>query len=115
LASSFEVFAGDVVHEKKPAPAIYELTLEQLRLDRSDAVVIEDSRNGLLAATGAKLKCVVTVNGYTVHESFEEAALVVTDLGDPGGRPMRVLANRSSAEPAVYVTLADLQAVLYGV
>jgi hypothetical protein len=42
---------------------------------------------------------------------MREAALVVSDLGDPG-RPMRVLANRSPARPGEMVTLNDLQACL---
>ena len=38
--------------------------------------------------------------------------LVVTSLGDPGGERVRVLANRSRARPAEYVTLGDLEACL---
>lgn len=108
-AARFAVFAGDIVPAKKPDPAIYLLALEQLRLSPSDAVVVEDSRNGLLAAVAAGLRCVVTVSGYTVDEDMSEAALVVTSLGDPG-EPARVLANRSAARPGDLVTLADLDA-----
>jgi HAD superfamily hydrolase (TIGR01509 family) len=106
-AAEFAVFAGDVVPAKKPDPAIYVLTLERLGLAPADAVVIEDSRNGLLAAAGAHLRCVVTVSGYTADEDMREAVLVVSSLGDPG-EPARVLANRSAARPGDLVTLADL-------
>jgi HAD superfamily hydrolase (TIGR01509 family) len=108
-AERFAVFAGDVVPAKKPDPAIYVLTLERLGLAPSDAVVIEDSRNGLLAAVGAHLRCVVTVSGYTAEEDMSEAALVVSSLGDEG-EPARVLANRSAARPGDLVTLDDLDA-----
>jgi HAD superfamily hydrolase (TIGR01509 family) len=101
------IFAGDVVRSKKPAPDIYLLAIEKLRVDRTDALVIEDSRNGLLAATAAGLRCLVTVSGYTADENFDEAALVVSDLGDPG-RPMTVLANRSAAKPQGWIKLEDL-------
>ena len=47
------VLAGDIVPRKKPAPDIYELALERLGVPPSDALVIEDSRNGLEAAVGA--------------------------------------------------------------
>ena len=47
--------------------------------------MVEDSRNGLLAAVGAGLPCVVTVSSYTEDEDFSEAALVVSSLGDPDG------------------------------
>jgi HAD superfamily hydrolase (TIGR01509 family) len=107
LAAAFSVFAGDIVPAKKPDPAIYELALSELGRAPTDAVVIEDSRNGLLAALGAGLRCVVTVSSYTADEDMREAALVVSSLGDPG-HPARVLANRSAARPGEQVTLADL-------
>jgi HAD superfamily hydrolase (TIGR01509 family) len=108
-AARFEVFAGDVVPAKKPDPAIYVLALERLALEPQDALVIEDSRNGLLAATGAGLRSVVTVSSYTAREDMGEAVLVVTSLGDPGD-PARVLARRCAVEPSGLVTLGDLEA-----
>ena len=112
LAARVAVFAGDVVPAKKPDPAIYRLAVEDLGLDRVHTLVVEDSRNGLLAADGAGLRCVVTVNGYTRDEDFDEAVLVVSSLGDPGGAPVEVLANRGRARPGAYLTLADLEACL---
>jgi HAD superfamily hydrolase (TIGR01509 family) len=106
-ASHFEVFAGDVVPAKKPDPAIYELTLERMGLQASHAIVIEDSRNGLLAAVGAGLRCVVTVSSYTADEDMSEAVLVVSSLGDPGD-PAQLLVRRVAVQPGVLVTLADL-------
>ena len=106
------VLAGDVVPRKKPAPDIYRLALERLGADPSDALVIEDSRNGLEAATGTGLRCVITVNGYTEDEDFSEAVLVVSSLGDPGGERCRVIANRSRAAPGEWVGLGDLEACL---
>ena len=106
-----EVFAGDVVPKKKPAPDIYLMAMDRLGADPADTIVIEDSRNGLRAATAAGLNCVVTVNGYTEEEDFSEARLVVSDLGEPGA-PMTVIANRSSARPGGMITLADLRACL---
>lgn len=81
--AAFEfVHAGDVVAKKKPAPDIYLLALETLGLPASECVVIEDSRNGLLAATGAGLTTLITVSTYTGEEDFTEAAMVVPELGD---------------------------------
>jgi dihydroxyacetone kinase phosphoprotein-dependent L subunit len=114
VAHRVSVFAGDVVAHKKPAPDIYRLALRELRVAPADAVVIEDSRNGLLAAAGAGLTCLVTVNEFTAGEDFAEAALVVTSLGDPGERTV-VLANRSgAAAPTDWITLADLARLLSG-
>lgn len=109
-AQRIPVFAGDVVPAKKPDPAVYLLATEQLGLDPDDTVVVEDSRNGLLAATRAGLPCVVTVNGYTRDEASDEAVLVVSELGDPGRPDIEVLAARGAAHPVGMVSLADLRA-----
>ncbi|MEZ0294709.1 MAG: HAD-IA family hydrolase [Solirubrobacteraceae bacterium] len=111
VAANFAVFAGDVVPAKKPDPGIYLLALSELGVDAGDAIVVEDSRNGLLAAVGAGLRCVVTVSSYTTDEDMSEAALVVTSLGDPG-EPACVLANRSAARPGAEVRIADLETCL---
>jgi HAD superfamily hydrolase (TIGR01509 family) len=114
LSSRFAaVFAGDIVKAKKPAPDIYNHAADALGLQHTDCVVVEDSRNGLLAATAAGMKCVVTTNALTEGEDFTEAALVVDSLGDPGV-PARVRANRSPARPGAMVTVADLEAIAGG-
>jgi len=87
------VHAGDVVSKKKPDPEIYELAKRSLGLPSHKCVVIEDSRNGLLAAKGAGLPCLITTSTYTVDEDFSEADRVVPELGDA---------------PHVNITLADL-------
>ena len=112
-AERFDVLlAGDVVPAKKPDPAIYLLALERLGVPAPDVLVVEDSRNGLLAAVGAGLRCLMTVNGYTEKEDTSEAILVVTSLGDPGGERSRVIANRGRAQPGDFLTLTDLEACL---
>ncbi|MEA1996359.1 MAG: HAD-IA family hydrolase [Gemmatimonadota bacterium] len=77
------ILAGDIVSRKKPDPEIYNLALTRLALEPPECVVIEDSRNGLLAARAAGMYCVITTNGYTEDEDFREADLVVSELGDP--------------------------------
>jgi HAD superfamily hydrolase (TIGR01509 family) len=77
------ILAGDVVSQKKPDPEIYHLAAERLHLAPRRCVVIEDSRNGFLAARAAGMRCVITTNGYTENEDFTGADRVVTALGDP--------------------------------
>jgi HAD superfamily hydrolase (TIGR01509 family) len=79
------VLAGDVVKNKKPAPDIYNLALEKTDLKPEECVVIEDSRNGVLAAKAAGMHVVVTTNGYTEKEDVSDGDIVVTCLGDPAG------------------------------
>ncbi len=60
-ASRFEfVLAGDVVKKKKPDAGDLHLAKQRLGLDVRDCVVIEDSRNGLLAVLGAGMRCLIT-------------------------------------------------------
>jgi len=110
-AAQVLVLAGDIVPKKKPAPDIYLLALERLQIGADKALIVEDSRNGLLAAVAAGVRCLVTLSSYTWEEDMSEAALVVSDLGDPGA-PMKVIANRSKARPGEYVTLQDMAACL---
>jgi len=91
------ILAGDVVTKKKPDPEIYKLVSERLSLEPSECVVIEDNRNGLLAAKTAGMYCVITTNGYTKDEDFTEADLVVSELGDP---------------PSVQVTLETIRNIV---
>jgi HAD superfamily hydrolase (TIGR01509 family) len=81
----FAIFAGDIVLHKKPAPDIYNLTRERMSLKPAECVVVEDSRNGLLAAKAAGMRCVVTKSSYTQEEDFHEADLLVAELGDAPG------------------------------
>jgi HAD superfamily hydrolase (TIGR01509 family) len=80
----FSVIAcGDQVRAKKPAPDIYRLALQHLGVDAERAIAFEDSHNGLLAATGAGLRTVVTPTYWTEDHDFSAAALVLPSLGDP--------------------------------
>ncbi len=80
------VLAGDIVSKKKPDPEIYLLALERTGLRPDECIVIEDSRNGMLAAKEAGLLIVATTNIYTENEDLSEADIVVTSLGDPDGK-----------------------------
>jgi HAD superfamily hydrolase (TIGR01509 family) len=93
------ILAGDVVSKKKPNPEIYNLAARRLSLEPSECAVVEDSRNGLLAAKAAGMYCIVTTNGYTADEDFTEADLVVSELGD---------------EPNIQVTLEKIQGIVAG-
>lgn len=93
LESWFEVIgAGDIVPKKKPAPDIYDFVLQQMQLDPSACVAFEDSYNGIRSSSGAGLRTVVTVNGYTRDDEFEDALIVMDTLGEPDA-PFTVLSG----------------------
>jgi beta-phosphoglucomutase-like phosphatase (HAD superfamily) len=94
------VHAGDCVSKKKPDPEIYELAKRSLGLPAHECMVIEDSRNGLLAAKGAGLPCTITTSTYTVDEDFSEAEIVVAELGDDPVRLTMEDLARLAAETA---------------
>jgi HAD superfamily hydrolase (TIGR01509 family) len=80
-AAAFEVLGtAQEVPTKKPDPAVYCWVLERLGLSAEEALAFEDSRNGLLAATGAAIACVVTPTPYSADEDFTEALRQLTDL-----------------------------------
>ncbi|SMN01859.1 Hypothetical protein CbbY [uncultured Candidatus Thioglobus sp.] len=80
----FEVIgAGDCVSNLKPAGDVYTYVLEKMKLDPSQAIAFEDSYNGIISATEAKLKTLVTLNEYTKTHSFNGAMAVLDNLGEP--------------------------------
>lgn len=81
----FDAFAaGDMVGRKKPAPDVYLLALEQLKLPPEACLAVEDSRHGLSAAVAAGLKTIVTLNRYTAQQDFGGAMAVVEEIGETG-------------------------------
>lgn len=111
-AAWFEVIAaGDVVAAKKPAPDIFNYTLEQMGLDPSRCIALEDSENGLRAARGAGLRTVITTNDYTRDQDFTGAELVLNHLGEPD-RPFTVL--KGAVNGKSYLDLDTLRQLTRG-
>ncbi len=79
------VLAGDVVKNKKPDPEIYSLALEKLGLKAEECLVVEDSRNGIVAAKAIGLPVLVTSNGYTEKEDLSAGDIIVSSLGEAEG------------------------------
>jgi HAD superfamily hydrolase (TIGR01509 family) len=85
-ATKMTIFAGDIVANKKPAPDVYNLAVDTLKLTKSRCLIVEDSGIGWGAARAAGIACVVTKSVYTAHEDFTGANLVVTDLDGTDGK-----------------------------
>ncbi|MBT7953266.1 MAG: HAD-IA family hydrolase [Gammaproteobacteria bacterium] len=77
------IVTSDIVEDKKPSPAVYQLVLSELGLEPENCVAIEDTFNGNKAAIGANLKTVITTHLYTIDDDFSDASLVVEQLGEP--------------------------------
>jgi len=73
LLEHFHAIAcSDDVRRSKPDPEVYHLVLQRLGLSPQQAVVLEDSPNGVLAAKRAGLYCVAVPNTMTEHLSFNQ-------------------------------------------
>jgi HAD superfamily hydrolase (TIGR01509 family) len=73
------IAAGDMVPKKKPAPDIFLLALQRLGLPAEACVAIEDSRNGVLSATGAGLRTIAVRSLYTSDDDVGGAIRVLPD------------------------------------
>lgn len=107
-----ELFCGDVVKAKKPAPDIYNIVKSKYGLMGTDCLVVEDSRNGLLAAKRAGMHCIVTPSFYTVEEDFSEADAVVSSLGDPDTTKVRIIKGSKLRQDTEFFTIEDLDSLL---
>ncbi len=65
---------------KKPHPQVYLQMLAALALQPTECIALEDSSNGLRAATAAGLATIITPTHYTAHHDFAAALRVVPDL-----------------------------------
>jgi beta-phosphoglucomutase-like phosphatase (HAD superfamily) len=72
----------DDVPNAKPEPDLYLAVLECLGVRASEAIAIEDSPNGLLAAKRAGLRCVAIPNSITANLDLGEADLLLDSLAD---------------------------------
>ena len=93
----FEVIgAGDVVNRKKPSGDIYRYVLDKMGLSSEECVAFEDSELGLMSSSAAGLRTIVTLSEYTKTQNFDDAMVVLDQLGDENnqfeilqGRPTR--------------------------
>jgi HAD superfamily hydrolase (TIGR01509 family) len=70
----------DRVAQTKPAPDLYLLVVDDLGVAPGEAVALEDSRHGTVAARDAGLRCVAVPNPITRGQDFSAADLVVDSL-----------------------------------
>ena len=105
---------GEDVQRKKPDPEAYRLALARLDLPAAAALAIEDSGNGVAAATAAGLAVLVTRSAASSVEppqAFAGAAAQLEHLGEPG-LPCAVLQGPACLQGQV--TLSWLEQLLPG-
>jgi HAD superfamily hydrolase (TIGR01509 family) len=73
---------GDEVKVTKPDPALYLAVLQALGVEASEAIALEDSPNGILAAKRAGIFCVAIPNALTRQLSLILADFQMSSLAD---------------------------------
>lgn len=76
------IISGYEVKESKPAPDIFIKATEMAGVTPDKCVVIEDSKNGVLAAKHAGMKVIGFLNGFNSEESLFYADKVVNDFSE---------------------------------
>jgi len=83
LFDNFEtIVTFDDVRESKPSPEIFLTVLDRMNIPAEQALVLEDSHNGVLAAKRAGLRVVAVPNGVTSGQDFSLAEEVLGSLED---------------------------------
>lgn len=81
IKNKFDVLtSGQEVKFGKPNPDIFLLTAEKLGLSPSECVVIEDAKNGVIAAKKAGMKCVWLTNQSSSEKNECPADITVRSL-----------------------------------
>ncbi|WP_419892356.1 HAD family hydrolase [Paenibacillus xylanexedens] len=76
------VHTSEDVKRVKPDPELYLLALESLGIEASEAIVFEDSPNGLKAANGAGIRCIIVPNEVTRGLEFAMHELRLSSLAE---------------------------------
>jgi len=83
LARFFDAtVSGAEVARGKPSPDVFIEAARRLGLAPAACLVVEDSRNGLLAAKAARMRCAVVPSAATRHQEFGGADHRLRTLAD---------------------------------
>ncbi|MGI6251499.1 MAG: HAD family hydrolase [Anaerolineaceae bacterium] len=72
----------DDVENPKPAPDIYNLVLERIGVDGENALILEDSVNGIRAALAAGIRVLAVPNPTTKRQDLSGAEKIYPSLKD---------------------------------
>jgi len=76
------IVSGDFVARSKPEPDIFLLAANKLRVNVGSCLVIEDSKNGILAANKAKMKTIGYQGSNIYHQDLSQADLIINSFKD---------------------------------
>ena len=74
------ILSGEEVENGKPAPDIYVETAKKLGIVPEECIVIEDSKNGVMAAKEAGMKCIGFKNINSGEQDLSKADYIVNSI-----------------------------------
>ena len=81
IADYFDlVVSGEDMPKSKPEPDIFLATAQKHGCSVEECIVIEDSKNGVLAAKAAHMKCIGYINPTSGEQDISMADLIIDDF-----------------------------------
>ncbi|MBN2043043.1 MAG: HAD family phosphatase [Candidatus Aenigmarchaeota archaeon] len=74
------VVMGIDLHRSKPDPEVFLLATEKMGSRPESSVVVEDARNGIIAAKRARMKCIAIKNDFIRPEDIKKADVIVNSI-----------------------------------
>lgn len=93
----------------KPAPDVFLTALEKLGVSAKEALVIEDTQDGTLAATEAGITTIGYFNPHSGDQSLDKAAVIIGSFQDLDVMFFENVLHRSLGEP---VTIASTRRLI---
>lgn len=102
LLSYFDsIYGSDDVDQTKPDPELYLCVLDDLSVEPQEAIVFEDSPNGVLAARQAGIFCVAIPNAMTRDLPLDKADMRLESLAEISLQELIRIVERKENEGAV--------------
>lgn len=90
------LISGDAVGYSKPMPDIFLETARRIHVETKNCIVIEDSKNGVLAAKRAGMICIGLKNHNSGYQDLSQSDLVIDSLSKLNHQRLASLWNECS-------------------
>lgn len=88
------IVTANEVKKEKPFPDCFLLVASILNIPPQEAIVIEDSEKGIIAAHRAGMKSVAIPNQYTLHHDFSLATRILSNIREvPSSLTEKIINN----------------------
>lgn len=96
-----ELVSGEDVENPKPAPDVFIKAAKMLGVSPNECLVIEDSRNGVLAAKAADMTCLGFINPNSGEQNLDKADYLTESFEEMDASYLNMIYCHSHDEPCV--------------